>query len=504
MDFKAQGQVDVIVVGAGNAASCAALSARENGATVLMLEAAPEDQKGGNSSYTGGALRFAHNGIEDIKQICPEMVEEELNNVDFGTYTVQQYYDDMGRLTEYRSDPDLTELLITKSFDTVLWLRQHVGVKMHPGLGRQAFKIDGKFKFWGGLAVHITGGGRQLVDTHHRKCAEQGIPIAYEATAHSLIRGDAGIEGVRVEHGGRMHDVRAKAVVLACGGFEANAEMRTRYLGPSWDLAKVRGTRFNTGRGIQMALDAGAMSAGHWSGCHSVAWDINAPPFGDIDVGDKFQKHNYPYGIVVNARGERFLDEGLDFHSYTYARYGGELLKQPGYFAWQIFDQKATPLLRAEYRIPRITKVEAPTIEELVDKLAHFEDAKVDGARLMRTIHEFNAAARSDLPFNPNVLDGRRTEGLALNKSNWSNRLDEPPFHAYCVTTGITFTFGGLKVNTEAGIESTAGKAIRGLYAAGELVGGLYYHAYASGTGLMAGAIFGRIAGRNAARIARD
>ena len=503
MDFATQNRFDVIVVGAGNAASCAALSAREHGAAVLMLEAAPEDQKGGNSSYTGGALRFAHRGLEDIQRICPDMVEEEIRNVDFGTYTVEQYFDDMGRLTEYRSDPDLTELLITRSFDTVLWLREHVGVKMHPGLGRQAFKIDGKFKFWGGLAVHITGGGRQLVDTQHRACAERGIPIAYRTTAHSLLRGEHGIEGVRVEHGGRMFDLRAGSVVLACGGFEANAEMRTRYLGPNWDLAKVRGTRFNTGRGIQMALDAGAMSAGHWSGCHAVAWDINAPPFGDIDVGDKFQKHNYPYGIVVNARGERFLDEGLDFHSYTYARYGGELLKQPGFYAWQIFDQKATPLLRAEYRIPRITKVEDGTIEGLVDKLARNEDAKVDGPQLLRTIREYNAAARSERPFNPNIHDGRCTEGLALNKSNWANRLEEPPFHAYCVTTGITFTFGGLKVNTEAEVESAAGEPMRGLYAAGELVGGLYYHAYASGTGLMAGAVLGRIAGRNAARLSK-
>lgn len=495
---------DVIVVGAGNAASCAALSANEHGADVLMLEAAPQDQKGGNSSYTGGALRFAHNGVDDIKRICPDMVEEELKNVDFGTYTVEQYFDDMGRLTEYRSDPDLTELLITRSFDTTLWMRESIGVKMHPGLGRQAFKVDGKFKFWGGLAVHITGGGRQLVDTHHKKCAARGIPILYETTAQSLIRGAHAIEGVTVEHDGGLLELRAKAVVLACGGFEANAEMRTRYLGPNWDLAKVRGSRFNTGKGIQMALDAGAMSTGHWSGCHAVAWDVNAPPFGDIDVGDKFQKHNYPFGIVVNARGERFLNEGLDFHSYTYAKYGGELLKQPGYFAWQIFDQKATHLLRNEYRIPRITKVEADTIEALVDKLAKSDEVRVNGEVLAKTIREFNAAVRTDIPFNPNVLDGRCTEGLALNKTNWANRLDTPPYHAYCVTTGITFTFGGLKVTTEAEVESTAGKPIRGLYAAGELIGGLYYHAYASGTGLMAGAVFGRIAGRNAARVAKE
>jgi tricarballylate dehydrogenase len=183
------------------------------------------------------------------------------------------------------------------------------------------------------------------------------------------LQGDNGVAGVRVRHHGRLVDLRSKAVVLACGGFEANAEMRARYLGPGWDLAKVRGSRFNTGQGLKMALDIGAAPAGHWSGAHAVAWDLNAPPFGDLDVGDRFQKHNYPFGIVVNAKGQRFLDEGLDFHSYTYAKYGREILNQPGMFAWQVFDQKIVHLLREEYRIPRITKEKADSFEALAERL---------------------------------------------------------------------------------------------------------------------------------------
>src|SRR5260370_15209887 len=188
------------------------------------------------------------------------------------------------------------------------------------------------------------------------RAAQYGIRVLYETPAIGLLQGDRSVEGVRVRNQGHIRELRSKAVILACGGFEANAEMRARYLGPNWDLAKVRGSRFNTGQGLKMALDLGAAVAGHWSGAHAVAWDLNAPPFGDLDVGDRFQKHNYPFGIVVNARGERYPDEGLAFDSSTYAKYGGQILDQPRLFAWQVFDQKAVHLLREEYRIPRITK----------------------------------------------------------------------------------------------------------------------------------------------------
>ena len=489
--------VDVLVVGAGNAAANAALAAHESGASVALLETAPQSACGGNSAFTGGAFRFVYSDVKDLLALAPDIADLDLASIDFGTYTEGQYFDDMGRLTEYRCDPELTDVLIRNSYASALWLRAH-GVRFQPALGRQAFKVDGKFKFWGGLACHIHGGGQHLVAALHAALAQAGIPVIYETTAWGLLHDDARVQGVRVRFAGRNLDLRARSVVLACGGFESNAEMRARYLGPNWDLAKVRGTRFNQGNGHRMAIDIGAAVAGHWSGAHAVQWDMNAPPFGDLTIGDRFQKHNYPFGVLLNARGERFLDEGLDFHSYTYAKYGHEVMKQPGLFAWQVFDQKIVHLLRDEYRIARITKETAGTLEDLVTKLT---GVAPDAA--LATLRAYNAAPRPDVPFNPNVHDGLRTIGLPIDKTNWAQRLDAPPYHAYGVTAGVTFTFGGLKVTQAAEVEDTSGAPIGGLFAAGEIVGGLYYHNYGSGTGLVAGVTFGRIAGEGAARFAR-
>jgi len=489
------GNPDVIVVGAGNAAACAALAARENGASAIMLEAAPIEDCGGNSRYTAGLMRVVYNGVDDLAQLIPDLTDEEKKTHDYGSYTSENYFDDMGRITQYRTDPDLCETLISRSFETLVWLRKK-GVKFQASYGRQSYKVDGnRFKFWGGLAAETWGGGPGLVDNEHKACARAGIKIFYETPAVALLTDDDGrVVGVRAKHQGTNVDIRARAVVLACGGFESNAEMRTRYLGPGWDLAKVRGTRFNTGLGIKMALEAGALSYGHWSGCHAVGWDLNAPPFGDLTVGDSFQKHSYPWGIMVNARGERFVDEGADFRNYTYAKYGRVILEQPSMFAWQIFDAKIIPVLRDEYRIKRVTKVRADTLEELVKKLDG-----VDAEACLRELKEYNKAVRTDIPFNMAVKDGRCTVGLRVNKSNWANTLDQPPFEAYAVTCGVTFSFGGVKITNDGAVEDTAGKPIPGLFAAGELVGGIFYHNYPGGTGLTSGAVFGKIAGTGAA-----
>jgi tricarballylate dehydrogenase len=290
----------------------------------------------------------------------------------------------------------------------------------------------------------------------------------------------------------------ASSIVLAAGGFQANVEWRTRYLGPGWDTAKVRGTRFNTGDGLRMALDIGAMAAGQWSGCHAVAWDRNAPEFGDLAVGDGFQKHSYPFGVMLNARGERFVDEGADFRNYTYAKYGRAILGQPGQFAWQIFDARVKPLLRDEYRIRRVTKVSADTLEGLVTKLEG-----VDAVQALATLTAYNAAVDTAVPFDPNIKDGRGTQGVTPPKSNWANRLDQGPFEAYAVTCGLTFTFGGLRITTSAEVLDSDLAPIPGLYAAGEMVGGLFYDNYPGGSGLTAGAVVGKIAGTAAARASK-
>ncbi len=488
---------DVIVVGAGNAALCAALAAREGGASVLVLERAPIEERGGNTAFTAGAIRVAYRGVDDLLELMPDLSPEERRNTDFGTYSEEQYFDDMARVTQHRCDPDLAELLIRRSHATLKWLAGK-GIRFVPIYGRQAFKVDGRFKFWGGLTIESWGGGPGLVEALHKAAAKNGIEVRYETRALALLADDAGVHGVRVREKGVTRELRAKAVVLACGGFEANAHWRTRYLGPNWDLAKVRGTRFNTGDGIRMALKIGASSCGNWSGCHAVGWDRNAPEFGDLAVGDGFQKHSYPFGIMVNARGLRFVDEGADFRNYTYAKYGRVILEQPGQFAWQIFDQKVVHLLRDEYRIRQVTKAQADSLEELAPKL---DD--VDAAHFLATVRDYNAAVRTEIPFNPNVKDGRGTKGLAVPKSNWANTLDSPPFLAFAVTCGITFTFGGLRIATDGQVVDGESHPIPGLYAAGELVGGLFYFNYPGGTGLMSGAVFGKIAGASAAEAVR-
>ena len=488
---------DVIVIGGGNAALCAALSAREHGASVLVLERAPEDKRGGNSAFTGGGFRMVHHGAEDIRKIVPDLTDEEIARTDFGTYTAEDYLDDLGRITQYYIDPDLAETIVRHSTDTVHWMRGR-GARFVPNYGRQAYNVKGRFKFFGGVVIYANGGGRGLMDQLYKSIAQQGVDLRYRAQATELLRGPNGIEGVRVVNDAKPETVAAQAVVLACGGFEANREMRTRYLGPGWDMAKVRGTRYNTGDGIRMALDIGAQSYGQWSGCHSCAWERYAPDFGDVEHPHAGYRHSYPFGIMVNAEGRRFVDEGADFRNYTYAKYGRVVLQQPGSFAWQIFDQQVKHLLRDEYKLRGATKVTADTLEQLADRMQD-----VHARQFLETVQEFNAAVKQDVPFDPNVRDGRGTLGLAINKTNWANTLAVPPFEAYSVGCGITFTFGGLKINPSAEVLDMEENPIPGLYAAGELVGGLYYFNYPGSTGLMAGAVFGRIAGRSAATYVR-
>jgi len=484
----------VVVVGAGNAAMCAALAAHEGGARVLVLERAPEAEAGGNSRFTAGAIRFAYDGVDDLRALMPDLTDAEVEVTDFGTYTEAQFYADLCRISDYRCDPDLADMLVTRSKDTLMWMASH-GVRFAPIWGRQAFKVDGRFTFWGGLTVESVGGGEGLVESLRAALNRNQIDLWHETAARSLLTDDSGaVRGVRVRRSVRVIDVECSAVVLAAGGFQANAEWRTRYLGPGWDLAKVRGTRFNTGDGIAMALDIGAMPYGNWSGAHAVAWDYNAPEFGDLAVGDGFQKHSYPFSIVLNQDGQRFVDEGADFRNYTYARYGREILAQPGHSAWQVFDASTDHLLRDEYRIRQVTKVTADSIEELC---ARMEDVHTE--RALATISEFNAAVDRSVGFDPNVLDGRRTRGLSPDKTNWAMPIETPPFTAFRVTCGLTFTFGGLRVDETGCVIDTDLRPIKGLYAAGELVGGLFYGNYPGGSGLSAGAVFGRLAGGSAA-----
>ncbi len=479
----------VVIVGGGNAALCAAISARERGVNVVLLERAPYELRGGNSRFTAGAMRTVYQGTDDLQKIMPDLTQSEIDRTEFGSYAREDFYEDLGRVTNYRIDPDLAERLVEESYATLRWMKHH-GIRFLPLYGRQSFEIEGMVRFWGGLTVEAWGGGPGLVDSLTAIAEKMGVVIRYQSRATRLLNNSGNVCGVEVDG----TSIAADAVVLACGGFESNPEWRTRYLGPGWDLAPVRGTRFNTGDGIKMATEIGAATRGHWSGCHAVSWDRNAPEFGDLEVGDNFQKHSYPLGIMVNANGERFVDEGADFRNYTYARYGHEVLKQPGQFAYQIFDKKVTHLLRDEYRIKQVTRIQAQTLNTLAERM---DD--VDTEKFVACVSEYNAACNGDTRFDPSIKDGLCTEGLAIPKSNWANPIDTPPFEAYGVTCGITFTFGGLHVDAKAQVIDEAGSPIPGLYAAGEIVGGLFYFNYPGGTGLTSGSVFGRVAGTNAA-----
>ncbi len=485
---------DVLVVGAGNAAMAAAHSAREGGLDVVVLERAPAAERGGNTHFTAGTMRVSHNGVADLLELMPDMSRAELESSDFGTYPAEQFYDDLATVSQYRADPELADLLASESFDTLLWMKER-GIRFIPQFGRQAFKVGGKHKFWG-EPVGAAGGGAGLVEDWHRLAEQAGIRIEYQTRALSLVTEGRRVTGVVCRRGDEEWTYRCTTVVLASGGFQANAEWRSRYLGKNWDLAKVRGSRYNTGDGIRMALEAGAMPFGNWTACHAVGWDRNAPDYGDVSVGDGFNKHNYPLSIMVNAEGRRFVDEGADLRNKTYAKYGRIVLDQPGQFAWQIFDAKTSGLLLPEfYRHRRVTRVTGETIEELVGKL---ED--VDAQQCLATIAEYNAAPRTDASFNPAVKDGLVATGLEVPKSNWALTIDTPPFEAYAVTCGVTFTFGGVKVNTDGQVLDQEDVPIPGLYAAGEMAAGLFYHNYPGGSGLTWGAVIGRRAGRHAAR----
>ncbi len=489
---------DVIVVGAGNAALCAALSAHENGAKVLILERAPEHEKGGNSFFTAGGFRFAHNGLEDVsKDILVDLTQEEKEKIILPPHNRQFFFDQLMEVTGGKSQEDLAWILIDQSRETMAWLRSH-GIRFLPMYGRQSYVVDGKHHFYGGVNIEAVGGGAGLVTSEIARAEKLGIEIRYGTAAPDLIQNkDRSVSGVKTRTEKGYGEIRSHSVILACGGFESNPEMRVRYLGPGWDLCRVRGTRHNMGEGIQMALKIGAKPYGNWSSCHACEWDISAPDYGDRWVLDNFQKHSYPLGIMVNLDAKRFVDEGEDYRNLTYAKFGAEIMKQPKRTAIQIFDQQTVGRLREEYRIKQVTKVEANTIVELATQL------ELDPIALENTIKEYNQAC-SNAPYNPAILDGKGTHGISPPKSNWALPITEAPFVAFITTTGITFTFGGLQINTKGEVQDMTDYSIPGLYAAGELVGGLFYENYPGGTGLMSGSVFGKLAGESAASYVKN
>ena len=483
---------DVIVVGAGNAALTAALSARQSGARVLVLEKAPEAERGGNSRFSGGIFRFAYEGIEDIKPLRPDLTSEDWDRVDVGDYGPERYLADLMRVTEGQANVDLTDTLIQQSYSTMLWMTE-LGVVWDWSVVWST-KSGERLRFNPGTAIQAKNKGLGLVHYLFDAAERAGVDVAYRAKMTGFIQDTTGrVTGVKVRTPDGTEEAPAGAVVLASGGFESNAEMRARYLGPGWDQVKVRGTKFNTGETLLMALDIGAKPVGHWQGCHSTPIDANAAPVGDLRLTDRTNRLSYPYAIMVNRLGKRFADEGEDTGAYTYVKMGRAILAQPGAIAYQIFDQKTVNLVEERYSTG--TPVVSDTIQEMAQSLS------IPSEAFERTVDEFNGAVQTG-EFDPAVKDGKGTRGLDTPKSNWALTIDSPPYVAYPVACGITFTFGGIQIDTNARVIDTEDNPIPGLYSTGEITGDFFYHNYPGGTGLVRGAVFGRIGGANAAALA--
>lgn len=476
---------DVVVAGAGNAALTAAISAAENGAHVLVVEKADPDHAFGNTRFAGGVFRSVYNGYDDLRRVVTDLTPEQYDRLSVGSYTAEDFHADIMRLTHDYADEVLTHTYINKSLDTLAWM-------VDQGVGFVLGGTDEYGKTNPGAAIWADGEGRTLVQRLLDRATELGVTVAYGHQAIDFVEVDGSVRGLVCRTADGITTVNARAVVLASGGFEASPELRARYLGPGWDLVKVRGTRHNTGDMFPALERVGAQMVGAWSGCHASPMDADAPAVGEIARTHQASRHDYSYGLMVNLNGHRFVDEGENFRLFTYAKTGRAILAQPQNLAFQLFDARASHRLDYRYREGG-PFYEAKTLEDLATQIG------VDASALAGTVARYNAATRGESA-NFEVLDGLSTEGLEPAKSNWAQPFDTPPYLAFPVKCGITFTYGGVRTDTEARVLDRADRPIPGLFAAGEIQGGLFAHNYPGGAGLMRGAVYGRIAGRGAAQ----
>ncbi|KAJ7758542.1 hypothetical protein DFH07DRAFT_452264 [Mycena maculata] len=504
---------DCIVIGSGNAGCCAALSSAEAGCDkVLIVDVCPDVWAGGNGYFTAGAFRTVHEGLHDLLPIVNNASKEKADSIDMDGYSGEDFLGDIMRLGNGKPDPVLAAAVVDASRDTISWLAHSVGLPFMFSFHRQAYSVGGRQKFWGGLVLCTEDGGKGLIAAHQRALAKAKVAVWFNCPAVQITMENGTVSGVVVEKEGQKLHLRAPAVVLAAGGFESNPVLRAQQLGLGWERAILRGTPYNQGDGFALAAAVGARQAGDWAGCHSTCWDADAPTdAGRRDLTNQFTKSGYPLGIMVNSAGKRFVDEGEDFRNYTYAKFGKAILLQPGGYAFQVWDSKVIGSLRKEeYGNGIVKKFLADRLEDLAEQLT---EVGLEGkAEFVQTTKQFNEATRKfqaenpDATWNPAVKDGMSTQSseyqLPLPKSNWALTIDEPPFMAVKVACGVTFTFGGLAVDPDTAgvISEKTSKVIPGLFCTGEMVG-LFHENYPGGSGLMAGAVFGRKAGQAAAKL---
>jgi tricarballylate dehydrogenase len=457
---------DVVVAGGGNAALCAAITAARTGARVLVAEAAPAFYRGGNSRHTRN-LRCAHDGT------TPTMT---------GPYAEAEFLDDLYRVTGGQTDEALAKLTVARSTELIGWMGEQ-GVRFQPPLG-------GTLSL-GKTNAFFLGGGRGALNTLYRQAEALGVTVAYDAPVTALTVAEGYFVSATVRLDGRPQEVRGKALVAACGGFEANVEWLKQYWGDAANNFLIRGTPYNRGDVLRMLLDAGVGAVGDPTQCHAVAIDARAPKF---DGGIATRLDSVVFGIMVNRDAQRFYDEGEDTWPKRYAIWGRLTAQQPGQIAYSIIDSRSIRLF-----MPSIfPAVQADSIGELARKL------DLDPAALERTVAEFNAAVRPGT-FDHTVLDDCRTEGLAVPKSHWARTISEPPFYGYPLRPGITFTYLGVRVDAEARMQLKDGRPSGNMYAAGEIMAGnVLGKGYLAGIGMTIGAVFGRIAGQGAATHARN
>ncbi len=456
-------ETDVLVVGGGIAGLSAAITARQAGARVILIEKAPREHRGGNTRFADAQMRFPH----------------EPDEYGHRGYTAEEMADDLMRISRGRANPELVRTLCENAAGAAEWLTG-LGLEWEPGYPHTA-----------GYRRSPKAGGKGLVDLLFRRLDGLGGIVSYETAAVDLLLHPAGaIAGVRARGPEGIIDIEARGgTVLACGGFQANVEMRVRYLGRFADGLILRGSRYDTGEGLMMAIAAGARPAGQWGDYHSAVLDARSPR---MECGVT-ALYNYQMGIFVDREGRRFLDEGEDFRDHTYVKFSKQIIEQAGGEAWCIFDQKAYG--REEFARawrPVGPPFESPTLEGLARQMG------VPAENFLETVAAFNAAVQPG-EYDLDRLDGKRTAGLWPPKSNWALPIDAPPYFAVPVTGGITFTFGGLACDTSARVLDTRDRPMPGLYAAGEPVGELFYFNYPGATSVIRGCVFGRIAGAHAA-----
>ncbi len=454
---------DVLVIGGGNAALCAAISARQEGASVLVLESANAFWRGGNTRHTRN-MRCAHDAATEILT---------------GPYSEEEFFEDLLRVTEGRTDEALARHMIHESKEMLTWIEEQ-GVRWQPSLG-------GTLSL-GRTNSFFLGGGRAMLNALYATAERLGVEVRYEAEVTDLEVEDGMFLSATI--GGR-ESVRAGALVAAAGGFELNIAWLKRYWGAAANNFLIRGTSNNKGTILSLLLERGVQEVGDPTQCHAVAIDARAPQY---DGGIITRLDCVVFGIVVNKEAERFYDEGEDIWPKRYAIWGRLVAAQPDQIAYIIFDAPSLNLFMPSLYPP----IKAETIPELARELG------LDPAALGRTVDGFNAAVRPGT-FDDKTLDDCRTEGLTPPKTHWARRIETAPFYAYPVRPGITFTYLGTRVNKEARMLMADGRAAANMFAAGEIMAGnVLGQGYAAGIGMTIGAVFGRIAGREAARNAHN